>query len=148
MTREKKAVFVILIIIALIGTYINYRPSIDKVDIISVEITDVVPSPQIAKKFDNKNDMNEFSQKFYESFEKFKPMVLNLSKDFDSTIYIEGNDGSYIPMMIQDDCIKIQDKWYKTDNTFIEYINKFFDEKQGTEININESLGLKYYEGQ
>ena len=130
MTREKKAVFVILIVIAIIGTYINYRPSIDKVDIISVEITDVLNSPQISKKFDNKNDMIEFSQKFYESFEKFKPMVLNLSKDVDSIIYIERKDGTYINVVIQDDCIKINDKWYKTDNTFIEYVNKFFDEKQ------------------
>lgn len=130
MTREKKAVFVILIVIAIIGTYINYRPSIDKVDIISVEITDVLNSPQISKKFDNKNDMIEFSQKFYESFEKFKPMVLNLSKDVDSTIYIERKDGTNIDVVIQDDCIKINDKWYKTDNTFIEYANKFFDEKQ------------------
>ncbi len=130
MTREKKAVFVILIVIAIIGTYINYRPSIDKVDIISVEITDVLNSPQISKKFDNKNDMIEFSQKFYESFEKFKPMVLNLSKDVDSTIYIERKDGTNIDVVIQDDCIKINDKWYKTDNTFIEYVNKFFDEKQ------------------
>lgn len=130
MTREKKAVFVMLIIIAIIGTYINYRPSIDKVDIISVEFTDVLNSPQISKKFDDKNDMNEFSQKFYESFEKFKPMVLNLSKDVDSIIYIERKDGTYINVVIQDDCIKINDKWYKTDNTFIEYVNKFFDEKQ------------------
>lgn len=130
MTREKKAVFVILIVIAIIGTYINYRPSIDKVDIISVEITDVLNSPQISKKFDNKNDMIEFSQKFYESFEKFKPMVLNLSKDVDSTIYIERKDGTNIDVVIQDDCIKINDKWYKTDNIFIEYVNKFFDEKQ------------------
>lgn len=130
MTREKKAVFVILIVIAIIGTYINYRPSIDKVDITSVEITDVLNSPQISKKFDNKNDMIEFSQKFYESFEKFKPMVLNLSKDVDSTIYIERKDGTNIDVVIQDDCIKINDKWYKTDNTFIEYTNKFFDEKQ------------------
>lgn len=130
MTREKKAVFVMLIVIAIIGTYINYRPSIDKVDIISVEITDVLNSPQISKKFDNKNDMIEFSQKFYESFEKFKPMVLNLSKDVDSTIYIERKDGTNIDVVIQDDCIKINDKWYKTDNTFIEYTNKFFDEKQ------------------
>ena len=130
MTREKKAVFVMLIVIAIIGTYINYRPSIDKVDIISVEITDVLNSPQISKKFDNKNDMIEFSQKFYESFEKFKPMVLNLSKDVDSTIYIERKDGTNIAVVIQDDCIKINDKWYKTDNTFIEYVNKFFDEKQ------------------
>lgn len=130
MTREKKAVFVILIVIAIIGTYINYRPSIDKVDITSVEITDVLNSPQISKKFDNKNDMIEFSQKFYESFEKFKPMVLNLSKDVDSTIYIERKDGTNIDVVIQDDCIKINDKWYKTDNIFIEYVNKFFDEKQ------------------
>lgn len=130
MTREKKAVFVILIVIAIIGTYINYRPSIDKVDITSVEITDVLNSPQISKKFDNKNDMIEFSQKFYKSFEKFKPMVLNLSKDVDSTIYIERKDGTNIDVVIQDDCIKINDKWYKTDNTFIEYVNKFFDEKQ------------------
>ncbi len=130
MTREKKAVFVMLIVIAIIGTYINYRPSIDKVDIISVEITDVLNSPQISKKFDNKNDMIEFSQKFYESFEKFKPMVLNLSKDVDSTIYIERKDGTNIDVVIQDDCIKINDKWYKTDNIFIEYVNKFFDEKQ------------------
>ncbi len=130
MTREKKAVFVMLIIIAIIGTYINYRPSIDKVDITSVEITDVLNSPQMSKKFDNKNDMIEFSQKFYESFEKFKPMVLNLSKDVDSTIYIERKDGTNIDVVIQDDCIKINDKWYKTDNTFIEYTNKFFDEKQ------------------
>ncbi len=130
MTREKKAVFVILIVIAIIGTYINYRPSIDKVDITSVEITDVLNSPQISKKFDNKNDMIEFSQKFYKSFEKFKPMVLNLSKDVDSTIYIERKDGTNIAVVIQDDCIKINDKWYKTDNTFIEYVNKFFDEKQ------------------
>lgn len=130
MTREKKAVFVILIVIAIIGTYINYRPSIDKVDIISVEITDVLNSPQISKKFDNKNDMIEFSQKFYESFEKFKPMVLNLSKDVDRTIYIERKDGTNIDVVIQDDCIKINDKWYKTDNIFIEYVNKFFDEKQ------------------
>lgn len=130
MTREKKAVFVILIVIAIIGTYINYRPSIDKVDITSVEITDVLNSPQISKKFDNKNDMIEFSQKFYKSFEKFKPMVLNLSKDVDRTIYIERKDGTNIDVVIQDDCIKINDKWYKTDNTFIEYVNKFFDEKQ------------------
>lgn len=130
MTREKKAVFVMLIVIAIIGTYINYRPSIDKVDIISVEITDVLNSPQISKKFDNKNDMIEFSQKFYESFEKFKPMVLNLSKDVGSTIYIERKDGTNIDVVIQDDCIKINDKWYKTDNIFIEYVNKFFDEKQ------------------
>lgn len=130
MTREKKAVFVILIVIAIIGTYINYRPSIDKVDITSVEITDVLNSPQISKKFDNKNDMIEFSQKFYKSFEKFKPMVLNLSKDVDRTIYIERKDGTNIDVVIQDDCIKINDKWYKTDNTFIEYTNKFFDEKQ------------------
>lgn len=130
MTREKKAVFVILIVIAIIGTYINYRPSIDKVDIISVEITDVLNSPQISKKFDNKNDMIEFSQKFYKSFEKFKPMVLNLSKDVDRTIYIERKDGTNIDVVIQDDCIKINDKWYKTDNIFIEYVNKFFDEKQ------------------
>lgn len=130
MTREKKAVFVILIVIAIIGTYINYRPSIDKVDITSVEITDVLNSPQISKKFDNKNDMIEFSQKFYKSFEKFKPMVLNLSKDVDSTIYIERKDGTNIDVVIQDDCIKINYKWYKTDNTFIEYVNKFFDEKQ------------------
>lgn len=130
MTREKKAVFVMLIVIAIIGTYINYRPSIDKVDIISVEITDVLNSPQISKKFDNKNDMIEFSQKFYKSFEKFKPMVLNLSKDVDSTIYIERKDGTNIDVVIQDDCIKINDKWYKTDNIFIEYVNKFFDEKQ------------------
>ena len=130
MTREKKAVFVMLIVIAIIGTYINYRPSIDKVDIISVEITDVLNSPQISKKFDNKNDMIEFSQKFYKSFEKFKPMVLNLSKDVDRTIYIERKDGTNIDVVIQDDCIKINDKWYKTDNTFIEYTNKFFDEKQ------------------
>ena len=130
MTREKKAVFVMLIVIAIIGTYINYRPSIDKVDITSVEITDVLNSPQISKKFDNKNDMIEFSQKFYKSFEKFKPMVLNLSKDVDSTIYIERKDGTNIDVVIQDDCIKINDKWYKTDNTFIEYTNKFFDEKQ------------------
>lgn len=130
MTREKKAVFVILIVIAIIGTYINYRPSIDKVDITSVEITDVLNSPQISKKFDNKNDMIEFSQKFYKSFEKFKPMVLNLSKDVDSTIYIERKDGTNIDVVIQDDCIKINDKWYKTDNIFIEYVNKFFDEKQ------------------
>ena len=130
MTREKKAVFVMLIIIAIIGTSINYRPSIDKVDITSVEITDVLNSPQMSKKFDNKNDMIEFSQKFYESFEKFKPMVLNLSKDVDSTIYIERKDGTNIDVVIQDDCIKINDKWYKTDNTFIEYTNKFFDEKQ------------------
>lgn len=130
MTREKKAVFVMLIVIAIIGTYINYRPSIDKVDITSVEITDVLNSPQMSKKFDNKNDMIEFSQKFYESFEKFKPMVLNLSKDVDSTIYIERKDGTNIDVVIQDDCIKINDKWYKTDNTFIEYTNKFFDEKQ------------------
>lgn len=141
MTREKKAVFVMLIVIAIIGTYINYRPSMDKVDIISVEFTDVLNSPQISKKFDNKNDMNEFSQKFYESFEKFKPMVLNLSKNVDSIIYMERKDGTYINVVIQDDCIKINDKWYKTDNTFIEYANKFFGEKQGTEININQSLG-------
>lgn len=141
MTREKKAVFVMLIVIAIIGTYINYRPSMDKVDIISVEFTDVLNSPQISKKFDNKNDMNEFSQNFYESFEKFKPMVLNLSKNVDSIIYMERKDGTYINVVIQDDCIKINDKWYKTDNTFIEYANKFFDEKQGTEININQSLG-------
>lgn len=144
MKKEKKAVFAMLVVIALVGTYINYKPSINKVNIESVEITEVQPSPSISKVFKNKDDMKEFSKKFYDNLENFKPMVLNLDKDFDSIIYLEREDGTTIPAMIQDDCIKIDKKWYKTDNEFIEYTKQFFDSKQG--VKTEESQGMKYYD--
>ncbi len=135
MTKEKKAVLIILVIVAIIGTYINYRPSIEKYTIRSIEIM----NEDSIKVFDNPSDMEEFSEVFYNKQSEFKPMVLNLSKDRDMTVHLEVGYGKYVVLLIQDDCIKVDNKWYKTDGVFINYVNNFFNEEEGAVAHISHS---------
>ena len=135
LTKEKKAVLIILVIVAIIGTYINYRPSIEKYAIRSIEII----NEDSIKVFDNPSDMEEFSEVFYNKQSEFKPMVLNLSKDRDMTVHLEVGYGKYVVLLIQDDCIKVDNKWYKTDGVFINYVNNFFNEEEGAVAHISHS---------
>ena len=144
MNKSKMGVLIILSVIALIGTFINYKPKIEKVNITSIEITDV--EKHRAKVFENQYILDDFSEKFYTYAKKFKPMILNLDKSFDGVMYIETKEGISIPMMTQDDCIKIENRWYKTDGDFINYAYRFFDENDGKCLRSEDNRGFLYYD--
>lgn len=120
MSEKSKKIYIILIlvVIAVFGTFINSKPiNLDNIN--SIEI--IYNGEDIVK---NINDVDGFVNSINNEIKKFTRMIYNGSKDWQLQINFKG-DEEHIFIIQDNEYVKINEKWYKTNTDLYKLINDF-----------------------